>query len=158
VHAVVEAFDVNSNDAIKVFLGRTLDRADMRDAGVIDEDVNALVLEQLLELGFHFRLLRHIASVRGCSAASGGDSCARCGCGEFIYVQNSNHGAARRESQSNGLPNAAAAASDQGDFAIQPESSCLGPFVAQSETPRFQGMKSSCAFCSALVRTSPLAT
>ncbi len=35
---------------------------------------------------------------------------------------------------------------------------CALRLIGQSETPRFQGMKSSCAFCSALVRTSPLAT
>jgi hypothetical protein len=39
--------------------------------------VNELAPEQLLEFGFHFRLLRHIASVGGCSAASSGDSRAR---------------------------------------------------------------------------------
>jgi hypothetical protein len=48
-----------------------------------------------------------------------------------------------RQFQSNGLPNATAAARDHGDFAVQPETPCLGVFVGQSETPRFQGMKSS---------------
>ena len=49
VHAVVEAFDVHANDAVEVFLGRALDRADVRDAGIIDQDVNALAAEQFLE-------------------------------------------------------------------------------------------------------------
>src|SRR5258705_165100 len=49
----------------------------------------------------------------------------------------------------------AAAAGDNRNFAFQPE---LVLAHAHRETPRFQGMKSSWLFCSALVRTSPLAT
>ena len=143
VHAVVEAFDINSNDAIKVFLARTLHRANMRDACVIDEDVNALAPEELLKSTFHFRMLRNIARVGSGLATGGGDSFARCACSGLVYVQNANDCAVRRELQRNGLPNATTPARDYGNFAVQPESMSLGLLVAQSETPRFQGMKSS---------------
>jgi hypothetical protein len=118
MHAVVEAFDINSNDAIEVFLGRALNGADMRDASVVDEYVNALTPEQVLESSFYFRLVRHITRVGGGSAACGSDSLARAGRGGFIDVQNSNHSAVRRELQSNGLTNATTATGDRGDFAF----------------------------------------
>src|SRR5579859_2926014 len=117
--------------------------------------MNALTPEQFLESSFHFRLVRHITSVHGGSATCGSNSLACAARAGFIDVQNANDGAVRRKLQSDGLTNATAAARDHRNFAVQPES--LG-FVGQSETPRFQGMKSSCAFSSALVRTSPLAT
>ena len=97
VHAVVEAFDVHSNDAVEVFFGRALDGADMRDSSVVNEDVNALAAEKLLESGFHLRLVGHIAEVGGGGAAGGSDSLAGRGRSGFIYVQNANHRAVRRE-------------------------------------------------------------
>ena len=54
-----------------------------------------------------------------------------------------NEGAVLRESQGNGLPNAATGACDHGDFAVEAESLRLASVAGQSETPRFQGMKSS---------------
>lgn len=45
MHAVVEALNVHSNHAIKVFFGRALDRANVRNARVINQNVNALVPE-----------------------------------------------------------------------------------------------------------------
>ncbi len=53
--------------------------------------------------------------------------------------------------------NTAAAAGDHGNFAVKPEIG-VAFRLAQSETPRFQGMKSFWAFSSAFVRVSPLAT
>jgi hypothetical protein len=115
----------------------------MRDAGIIDEDVDAVEAKELLEPGFHFRLVSHIAEVRRSNAANGGDVPAGFGRSRFIQVQNTNHRAVRREFQSNGLPDATAAARDHGDFTIQAESLRRVIAFGQSETPRFQGMKSS---------------
>jgi hypothetical protein len=47
-----------------------------------------------------------------------------------------------REPERNGLPDAAATAGDDRNFAIEPEIARIR-FFGQSETPRFQGMKSS---------------
>jgi hypothetical protein len=49
----------------------------------------------------------------------------------------------RRELQSDGLPNATAAAGDHCDFAVEPEVPHVRSMIGQSDTPRFQGMKSS---------------
>ena len=92
------------------------------------------------------------------SAAVGDNPLAGCGRGAFVHVQNANARAMRREPQRDGLANSAAGAGDHGHFAVEPETLRVRCLARQSETPRFQGMKSSCAFISALVRTSPLAT
>jgi hypothetical protein len=118
MHAVVEALDVNSNNAIEVFLGRTLNRTDMRYAGVVDEYVKALTPEQVLESSAHVRLVRHITTVGGGGAACVNDSLARAGRGGFINIQNANDRPMRRELQGNGLPNATTAPGDHGDFAV----------------------------------------
>jgi hypothetical protein len=115
----------------------------MRNPGVVDEDVNALLAEQLLESGIHILLVRHIADVGGGGAASGSDPLAGRGRSGSVDVENANHRTLRGESQSNGLPNATAAARHHRDFAVQAENSRVCGLIDQSETPRFQGMKSS---------------
>lgn len=78
----------------------------------------------------------------GGRATGGGDLLASCCCRGLVYVEDSNRRTLRRERQGNGLPNTAAAACDYGNFTVQPERP-FGICVGQSETPRFQGMKSS---------------
>ena len=94
---------------------------------------------------------RGIAAVAANSAA--GDRCSR-----LVYIQNTNARPVRRKFHGDRLANAAARPGDGGDLSVQPEISIDILVVAQRETPRFQGMKSSCALCSALVWVSPLET
>jgi hypothetical protein len=143
VHAVVKAFDVHSNHTVEVVFSRAFDRSDVRDPGVVNQNVNVVAVEKSLDPGFHFHLIRYIANVSRGNPASGGDLLAGCCCSGLVYVQNANHCAMRREFQSDGLPNAAAAARDYRDFAVQAKSACVGFCFFQRETPRFQGMKSS---------------
>jgi hypothetical protein len=75
-------------------------------------------------------------------AAGADDLPAGCGCGRFVDVQNVKRCALLCESKGNGLPDAAAAAGNDGYSAIEPEISRVR-VGGQSETPRFQGMKSS---------------
>jgi hypothetical protein len=76
------------------------------------------------------------------SGATGvGDALA--GCGGLVYIQNADRRALRREFQSNRLTNAASAAGDHGDLAIEPEIRRADLLDGHSETPRFHGMKSS---------------
>jgi hypothetical protein len=142
-HAVVETTDVHANDVIEIFWGGGFDRADMRDSSVVDENVNALLAEDLLESDVHKLLIGHVAEVEGSVAASVGNLLAGCGRRGFVDVQNAKRRALFREPESNGLPDAAATAGDDGEFAIEPEISRGRVLVGQSETPRFQGMKSS---------------
>jgi hypothetical protein len=81
--------------------------------------------------------------MEGCVGACVDDSLAGCGRGGFIDVQNVDSSALLREPNGNGLTDSASAAGDDGNFAIEPESSRIRVWVGQSDTPRFQGMKSS---------------
>jgi hypothetical protein len=114
----------------------------MRNSRVVNKDMNALV-EQLLEPDLHELLVGHIADVGRGGAAGVHDPLAGGGRGGLVYIQNANHCALRRESKSDGLPNATAAAGDHCDFAVEPEVPRAWGMIGQSDTPRFQGMKSS---------------
>jgi hypothetical protein len=57
----------------------------------------------------------------------------------FIQVQNANRGTIRRESQGDGLSNAAAATGYDGDFAVQTETLPVGVLIYQRETPLSRG-------------------
>ena len=63
VHAVIETFDVDPDETIKIRLGRALDGSDVRDAGVIHQNMNSFATEQLAQNAFHLRLVSHIANV-----------------------------------------------------------------------------------------------
>ena len=66
--------------------------------------------------------------------------------------------AVRRKLERDRPANATAGAGYDRSLAIEPELDGPTCNIYQSETPRFQGIKSSWPFCSALVWTSPLAT
>jgi hypothetical protein len=142
-HAVVETLDVHSKEVIEIFRGRAFDRSDVRDTGIVDEDVNLFLAEDLLESDVHKPLVGHVAQVEGSVATGVSDAPAGCGRRGFVDIQNANRRALSRESESNRLTDAAATARDDGDLTVEPESSRIGVLVGQSETPRFQGMKSS---------------
>src|SRR6266446_298243 len=67
-------------------------------------------------------------------------------------------GTVQSEGHGDGPPDAAGSARDDGALAVKAEIRRVVIVVFQSDTPLFQGMKSSCASNSALVRISPLAT
>jgi hypothetical protein len=76
----------------------------------------------------------------------------------FIDVQNPYRGAIRGKLERDCPAYTAAATSNDRSLAVKSKLARYRPLGCQSETPRFQGMKSSWFFSSALVRTSPLAT
>lgn len=78
----------------------------------------------------------------GGPSAGGGDLLAGFGCRGFVDIQNANRRTLRCELKGYGLADAAATTGDDGYFSVEPESSGIG-IGGQSETPRFQGMKSS---------------
>ena len=73
----------------------------------------------------------------------------------FIDVENANCSTRGCELQRDRPTDAAAGACNNRSLAVKTELAATG---AQSDTPRFQGMKSSWFFFSALVWSSPLAT
>src|SRR5208282_5970401 len=74
-----------------------------------------------------------------------------------VDIENMNRSPVLRECFGDCLANSAAASGDDGGFAVQSECTC-NVRMFQSDTPLFQGMKSSWRSNSALVYTSPLAT
>ena len=103
-------------------------------------------------------LISDVADV-GRGACSGlGDFPGSGACGFFVEVDDAHHSPFLRKPLSDGASDAAGRAGNDSDFAVKakPVRMLLG--VCQRETPLFQGMKSSCASISALVRASPLAT
>lgn len=158
VHAVVEAFDVDAKNTVEVFGCRALDRADVRDSGIVHEDGNAIAATDVCKCCIDLRGIGDVARVGGGGAATCCDLGAGLGCGGLTYIQNANSSAVGRKFQCDGATDAAAAAGDRGNFAVQSKSRRLDGSIGQSDTPLFQGIKSSCAFCSAFVRTAPLAT
>ena len=72
----------------------------------------------------------------------------------LVEVQNTDSSSSGCKPESDGSADAAARTRDDGCLAVKME---LGATRAQSDTPRFQGMKSSWFFSSALVWSSPLA-
>jgi hypothetical protein len=157
VHAVVKALHVDVEDAVEIRLGRFFQIGDLRDAGVVDEDVDAFRGRELPECFCYGCVTRDVALLSFRVAARYRDF-PRGALGGFeIDIENSDSCACLRESLCDGFANTAAAAGDDGRFSIETKGVLRG-CGGQSETPLFQGMKSSCASSSARVRTSPPAT
>jgi hypothetical protein len=130
----------------------------MRDSGIVHEDGNAIPAIDVCKRHINLRGVGDIAGVGGCGAPICRDLSAGFGCGGFAYIENMNGRTVGGKSKCDRATDAAAAAGDRGNFAVQSKCRRLDGLIGQSDTPRFQGMKSSCAFCSAFVRTAPLAT
>ena len=112
--------------------------------------MNSLTAKDPVKLFAYLRPVRNVAGVRRSFAAGTDDFLAgRCGL-LCAYVQNANLRTVSGKLYGNGLSNAAAAAGNHSDLAAKSEVLCVVQ-SRQSETPRFHGMKSSCAFNSALV-------
>jgi hypothetical protein len=158
VHAVVDTLHVDTEDALEVLVASALQRANVRNSCVVDKDVNWTAAADLAENILHLFLIGHVAQVplrRATFAAN----CRGSFLGMLlIYFEDVNRGASLREADCDRLADAACAAGDNRSLAFQPERARVGAVCVQSETPLFQGMKSSCPSSSALVFTSPLAT
>jgi hypothetical protein len=143
VNAVVDAFHIDAKEPVEILFGGALHGSDMRDPGVVHQDVDTLLGEHLLKCFTDLPLIRNVAGMDGGVPASLGDLFR----GRLrlfrVDVRDSNRGAVGRETRGNGLPNAAAATRNDGYFAIQTEISGPAACAVQREIPRFQGIKSS---------------
>ena len=153
-NAVVEAIDVDAKDAVQILLAGRFDVANVRNAGVIHEDVDSADLCDVIQLPVYARLIGYITCVMSRVSAGFGDFGAHRRRVVFVAVENANRSARDCELQRDSAPNAAARTRNDGGLAVKTE---LAATRAQSDTPRFQGMKSSWFFSSALVWRSPLA-
>jgi hypothetical protein len=120
--------------------------------------MNSALPRQVVECSLDLELIRDVACVCKSGATVRGNLPEGVLRRRLVDVKNMDSRSARRELQSNRSSNAAAGTGDKGGFTIKSKRLSTDPFLVQSDTPRFQGIKSSCAFNSALVRISPLAT
>lgn len=157
-HAVVITLDVDLHNAIKIVRSCALDRTNVRNACIVDQDIDSLTSREFLKFCAYFARIRYVALIREGTAASGSNLVAGLGCGRAVEITNVNCRATCRKFKGNCLSDAAARPRDNRDFAVESKRIRIGAPLIQSDTPRFQGMKSSCALISALVRTWPLAT
>jgi hypothetical protein len=157
VHAVVEALYVHVEYAIEVSFRRFLEIRDLRDTGIIDEDVDRPGAHEMFKRLGDCGVIRNVALVRLRVAACRRDSLFGALTGFAVHVQNADSRAGPSEELGDCFADAAAASGDDGRFSIQSKRRLLRGSGGQSETPLFQGMKSSCASNSARVKTSPLA-
>src|SRR4029077_7926731 len=118
-HAVINAFDVNGKNFVKILFRGALQIANVRDSRVVDQNVEVAALEYLVECGVHGTGLGHVAAISLCVSAGspnfGGD-----GIGSFfVDVEQAYAGTAGGKSLRNRAPYAAGRPRNYGELAIQ---------------------------------------
>jgi hypothetical protein len=140
--AVINPFYIDPQHAIEIGFGRALRIPDMRDAGVINKNVDSVAAKNFRESRHDLSLIPYIAAIGGCGSSGAGNLGRDC-LGVFrTDIKNVDCCAIGCELVRNGAANSAPAASDDCSFPIQAEFARTAIY-GQSETPRFQGMKSS---------------
>lgn len=114
-HAVIETLHIDAKDAIEILLGCVFEFADVRDAGVVDENVDAAFAGQLLKDREDALHLRNVASVGGRAAVA---DFARGLLGfRGIHVEDADDSAARGKALGNREADATGGAGNDGNFA-----------------------------------------
>jgi hypothetical protein len=151
VRTVVDAFNVDTEKAIKISFAGGLNRPYVRHTCIVHKNVQPLLAREFVEDGASARLVGNIARVSLRIASVRGNLQRRGVSSLFVKVENPYRGALLDETLRDGPADAAASAGDDSDFAVEAKGITMWRGTAQSETPRFQGMKSFCASSSALV-------
>lgn len=151
IHTVVDAFNVDAKKAVEVSFGSSFDCSDVRDASIVHKNVHALISREFIEDFLGARLIGNVAGVDFRIAAGCGDLLCRDVGRFFVEIENPDSRALLDETLRDGAADAAARTGDDGDFSVETKNITMWRGGAQSETPRFQGMKSFCASSSALV-------
>src|SRR5437899_10144076 len=124
-NTVVVSLNVHAQNGIKILFARALDGADLRDACVIDQNVNSIARADCFEARFDFRLVRYITGIGHCASARLNYLTRRC-LGVFLAnIKDTNRGAVRCEFQRDRPPNTEATASHNSEFAVQSKSSSV---------------------------------
>ena len=100
-------------------------------------------MPQALKCGHHFGLVRDIAAVKGSEAARCRDFMASAGSGSLVQFENMDGGTVTGKCRRNGPTDSTSGSSDRRNFTIEAEHFRLADVIDQSDTPLFQGMKSS---------------
>src|SRR6266699_1647757 len=122
-NTVVVSLNVHAQNGVKILFARALDGANLRNACVIYQDVNAITRADCVETRFNFRLVRYIADI-GRRASAGLSYLTRRGLGVFLVdIEDANCCPVRREFKRDRPPNAEATPSHNREFAVQSKSS-----------------------------------
>jgi hypothetical protein len=140
-HAIVKALHIDAVDPVEIFFCRILQFANVRNTGIIDQDVDARFFEDRLQYHFYIGLACDVALMGVRLAPSlcyfSSYRCRLC----LIGIENVDRSTILREGFRDCPANATGTAGNDGGLAVEPE--CIRPLMFQSETPLFQGMKSS---------------
>ena len=151
IRTVVDAFDVDAEETIEISFAGSLDLSNVRDDCIVHKYVQSFLAREFVEDGASARLIGNIARIGLCIASVCGNLLRRGVSSFFVKIENPYRGALLDETLRDGPANAAASTGYDSDFAVEAKSITMWRRAAQSETPRFQGMKSFCASSSALV-------
>jgi hypothetical protein len=151
IRTVVDAFDVDPEKTIEISFAGSLDRSYVRDACIVHKNVQALLAREFVEDGASARLIGNIARIGLRIASVCGNLLRRDVSSFFVKIENPYRGALLDETLRDGTADPTTGTGNDGDFAVKAKSITMWRGGAQSETPRFQGMKSFCASSSALV-------
>jgi len=122
MHAVVHALNIHTENLVKVLFRGALQVADMRDSGVVHQDVDGPFLGDLVEYRFHVVLAGHVAVV-GFRVSPGSDDFVDDSLGgSLVDVQHADAGATVGKSLRNRTPDAARSPRDYGKFAVEAKS------------------------------------
>ena len=141
--AIVITLHIHAEHTIEILLGGSFDITDMRNASIIYQNMDGLALRYFVQKRSDLGLIGHVAPIRSRVSSQAGNLGGDRNSILFVDVENTNCGAVCGELECDGSAAAAAAAGNDGSFAIEPEFARLVCRIGQSETPRFQGMKSS---------------
>lgn len=143
VNTVIKALHIHTQYSIKVRFECVLCIADVRNAGVIYQNVDAIMAEDFGKPRHHLGLISNVACVRRSSASCARDF--RCNRLRVLCadVNNMDSCTINPELVRNRPANAAPAARNDCRLPVEPKLAAIAIFAGQRETPRFQGMKSS---------------
>ena len=157
MHAVVHTLDVDAKDSLEILFAGGLELADVRDAGIVDQNVDGIASPNLAKDVLNLLLTRDVAQVPLRRASVVANLCGDPLSVRGVDFQNMDARASLGKAKRNGFPDAARPTGNDRGFAVESKQLRIIAVEIQSETPLFQGMKSSWPSSSALVFTSPLA-
>src|SRR5438477_439233 len=153
VNAVVITLHVHTDNAIEIGFACSLNSPNVRDTGIVHQDVDSALFCDLLKSRNDARLTSDITLVRGRRSSSAHDLLRNSFGLILVHIQDSNHRVILCELESDGASDTAAGAGDHRGFPVETEFAHPG-LCAQRDTPPFLEMKSCRFFTSALGETS----
>ena len=120
-NAIVITLHVHAEHAIEILLGGGFDITDMRNAGVIYQNMDGLALRYFVQNRSDLGLIGDVAPIRSRLSSQAGNLGGDRDSILFVDVENANCGAVCGELECDGSTYAAAGAGNNGGPAIEPE-------------------------------------